>query len=297
MPPSPPADGSEVTAALLRQWPLPKHDDGDGKRGRGQVLVIGGSRVTGGAVLLAATGALRAGAGKVQVVTTATVAPPLMTAVPEALVVGLPETDDGAIDAGHVGEVERHIAEADAVLVGTGALDRDSTAEILAHVLKLVGDDALVVIDAIATQAIPGHEDAIRRLGGRAVAIPNDGEWTDLGFGEPAARIAPEARRLGATLTCRGDVTWLAGPAHGPFCHPRGGVGLATSGSGDVAAGVIAGLAARGADGLTAALWGVHVHAQAGRRLAARVAEVGFLARELLAEIPVELQAASTATG
>ena len=291
--PSRPADVTEVSAELLRQHPLPHHDDGDGKRGRGQVLVIGGSRVTGGAVLLAATAALRAGAAKLQVATVSTVAPSLMTALPEALVVGLPETEDGAIDAAHAPEIERHITEADAVLVGTGALDADGSAEVLRNVLKLVTDDAVVVIDAIATQAIPEHDDAIRRRAGRVVAIPNEGEWADLGFGAPATCVADEARRFGATLACRGDDTWLAGPGsgEGPFRHAGGGVGLATSGSGDVAAGLIAGLAARGADPLTAALWGVHAHAQAGRRLADRIAPVGYLARELLAEIPQQLDA------
>jgi hydroxyethylthiazole kinase-like uncharacterized protein yjeF len=290
MPPSRPADAAEVTAELLRHRPLPRHADGDGKGGRGQVLVIGGSRVTGGAVLLAATAALRAGAGKLQVATVKTVAPALMTALPEALVVGLPETDDGAIHPAHGGEIERHIIEADAVLVGTGALDADGTADLLRHVLKLVTDDALVVVDAIANQAIPHNEEAVRRLEGRVVAIPNDGEWADLGFGDPATCIADEARRLGATLACRGDDTWLADPADGPFRHPGGGVGLAMSGSGDVVAGVVTGLAARGADPLTAALWGVHVHAMAGLRLADRVGRVGFLARELLDEIPAQLQ-------
>jgi len=242
-------------------------------------------------VLLAAIAALRGGAGKAQVATVETVAPSLMTALPEALVVGLTETDEGAIHPDHVAEIERHITEADAVLVGTGALDADGTAELLTHVLKLVPDGAAVVIDAIATAAMPDHEDAIRRLAGRAVAIPNEREWSDLGFGDPATCIAEEARRLRATLACRGDDTWLAGPTDGPLWHPGGGVGLATSGSGDVVAGVVAGLAARGADPLTAALWGVHVHAQAGRRLAEQIGRVGFLARELLADIPAQLHA------
>ena len=65
-----------------------------------------------------------------------------------------------------------------------------------------------------------------------------------------------------------------------------GTVGLATSGSGDTLAGVVTGLLARGVAPLWAAVWGVHLHGTAGNRLMQRHGGVGFLARELLAEIP-----------
>jgi NAD(P)H-hydrate repair Nnr-like enzyme with NAD(P)H-hydrate dehydratase domain len=67
-------------------------------------------------------------------------------------------------------------------------------------------------------------------------------------------------------------------------------VGLGTSGSGDVLAGLVAGLVARGATPAQALVWGVWVHGEAGRRLSQRIGAVGFLARELLPEIPVILQ-------
>jgi len=66
----------------------------------------------------------------------------------------------------------------------------------------------------------------------------------------------------------------------------EGDIGLATAGSGDVLAGIIAGLLARGADPLGAALWGVHLHREAGARLARNIGPLGYLARELLPEIP-----------
>ena len=65
-----------------------------------------------------------------------------------------------------------------------------------------------------------------------------------------------------------------------------GNVGLATAGSGDVLAGILAGLCARGAEPLQAAVLGVSVHARAGEELSRRVGPVGYLAREILAEIP-----------
>jgi NAD(P)H-hydrate repair Nnr-like enzyme with NAD(P)H-hydrate dehydratase domain len=70
------------------------------------------------------------------------------------------------------------------------------------------------------------------------------------------------------------------------YVDRSGNAGLATSGSGDVLAGLLAGLAARGADPLQAVVWAAHVHGLAGDRLAARIGAVGYLARELLDEIP-----------
>src|SRR5688572_16889461 len=84
-----------VTPALLRDWPLPV--PGGGKDARGTVLVVGGSRHTPGAVLLAGVAALRAGAGVLQLAVAESTAAALSIEVPEALVVGLPETDGGSV--------------------------------------------------------------------------------------------------------------------------------------------------------------------------------------------------------
>ncbi|MDF1504525.1 NAD(P)H-hydrate dehydratase, partial [Roseisolibacter sp. H3M3-2] len=98
------------------------------------------------------------------------------------------------------------------------------------------------------------------------------------------ARLA--AARYGATVALKGAESWIAEP-DGALLRFRGGaVGLGTSGSGDTLAGIVAGQAARGAAPTTAATWGVWAHGTAGRILARRTATVGYLARELLAEVP-----------
>jgi NAD(P)H-hydrate repair Nnr-like enzyme with NAD(P)H-hydrate dehydratase domain len=81
----------------------------------------------------------------------------------------------------------------------------------------------------------------------------------------------------------KGAETIICGRRHGVL-NKRGNVGLATR-SGDVLAGIIAGLCARGAEPLHAAAWGVSVHA-GGRTVAKRLGPIGYLARELLDEIP-----------
>src|SRR5215208_2477381 len=93
----PGTDPTVVTPEVLRGWQLPE-PTGD-KNTRGSILVIGGSSETLGAVLLAAEAAMRAGAGKLQVATVASVAGHATAGLPEALVRSLPENDAGAISA------------------------------------------------------------------------------------------------------------------------------------------------------------------------------------------------------
>src|SRR3954468_7275111 len=127
-PPSPDStspDSTLVTPQVLREWALPEPTGG--KNARGSILVIGGSSETLGAVLLAAEAALRAGAGKLQVATAESVAPFAATALPEALVRALPQSDAGAIRADAAGVVRDLAEAADAVLIGPGMQDVDET--------------------------------------------------------------------------------------------------------------------------------------------------------------------------
>jgi NAD(P)H-hydrate repair Nnr-like enzyme with NAD(P)H-hydrate dehydratase domain len=87
-------------------------------------------------------------------------------------------------------------------------------------------------------------------------------------------------------IALKGATTYVAGPDGEAYRYERGAVGLATSGSGDVLAGLVAGLLARGADALRAAAWGVYLHGEAGNALAAARGRIGYLARELSAEVP-----------
>ncbi|HST60380.1 MAG TPA: NAD(P)H-hydrate dehydratase, partial [Longimicrobium sp.] len=83
----------EVTPELLHRWPLPQPDPDGDKEERGRVLVVGGDPEVPGGVWLAATAALRAGAGKLQIGTVASIAAQLGIVIPEARVFALPELD------------------------------------------------------------------------------------------------------------------------------------------------------------------------------------------------------------
>ncbi|MDQ1398003.1 MAG: ADP-dependent NAD(P)H-hydrate dehydratase, partial [Acidimicrobiaceae bacterium] len=281
-----------VTPAVLRERPVPMPDNGGGKQQRGTVLVIGGSTMTPGAVILAGLGALRAGAGKLQIATTASTAQAVAVAIPEALVAPLPETADGAIAPEAAGRVAERASAADAVLIGPGMMHADLAGRLTLRLLPLV-EGPPVVIDGIALICLAEDAGPVRDHEAPVILTPNGGEAASiLGVDEEKVHADPagSVRRLsddfGATAGVRQAETWITEPGGPLFCDQTGNIGLGTSGSGDVLAGVVAGFLARGADPLVAMLWGVHVHGAAGERLAARVGRIGFLARELLDEIP-----------
>src|SRR5947209_6558904 len=111
---------------LLREWPLPKLAEGDDKDDRGRVVVVGGALEMPGALILAGTAALRAGAGKVQMATCKSIAQAVAIAVPEALVAGLPETARGGIDATASTDIAARANAANALLIGPGMVDEDA---------------------------------------------------------------------------------------------------------------------------------------------------------------------------
>ena len=282
-----------ITPKLLGEWPLPQPEDDDDKEARGRVLVIGGSTEIAGAVVLAATAALRAGGGKLQIATCRSVATHVAMAVPEARVFALPETKAGGIAAGGLKQIEEQLAGAQAVLVGPGMIDEAAIALLMKKLIRR-GERATLVLDAGALGFLKGAPHSLARLGGRAVLTPHAGEMSKL-LGvektaveaDPLGMVRHAVRELNAVVALKGRETLIAAPAgRRVYCNHAGNVGLATSGSGDTLSGLIAGLAARGATPFQAAVWGVHLHARAGDELARRAGFLGFLARELPAEIP-----------
>ena len=275
-----------LTRDMLRTWPLPLSADND-KHDRGTVLVIAGSARTPGAALLAGLGALRAGAGRVQIASVATTATQLGVAVPEALIQALPTTEAGAIDpAAAVDMLGGPVGEAETVLLGPGCEDPETTRVLLERVLPLVPPEALVVLDALAVKVAPAQ--AINMLQGRLVLTPNRQEALSLVGGDSAEFVdgelaAASAHRLGAVVTISGHV---ASPDGRRWRAETAVSGLGTSGSGDVRSGLVAGAAARCGDAAQAACWGTYMHLAAGARLAERIGAVGYLARELLDEVP-----------
>ncbi|MFJ6166762.1 NAD(P)H-hydrate dehydratase [Micromonospora orduensis] len=279
------SDVKVITPGLLRDWALPV--PAGGKESRGTVLVVGGSRFTPGAVLLAGVAALRAGAGVLQLAAAESTAATLSIEVPEALVVGLPETPDGAVAADRDGQLGELVAQADVVALGPGLKAIDETNRLLSLVLDAARPQTSLVLDAYALGAL-SHDPGLLVGSGRPVVLtPNVTEAGHLLGRDPGddldAEAAELAARYEAVVSLYGHV---ATPDGRRWREESGDAGLGTSGSGDVLAGLLAGLLSRGADPAQAACWGSFAHAVSGQRLIPRYGRIGFLARELLDEIP-----------
>ena len=284
-----------VDAAALRAWPLPMPSSDGDKEQRGHVMILGGSREMPGAVILAATAALRAGAGKLTIATGASVAQLVALAMPEARVIGLRETADGGFTHEAMAELDPLADKVSAILIGPGMQDEIGTAELVRALLpRLAG--ASVILDACAMGIIlnPDLPDDAPpfRFEQAVIVTPHAGEMAHLtGNTKEEIGANPQAMATGAAQTwhavvaLKGARTIISAPNGDMWQHEGGNVGLASSGSGDVLAGIIAGLAARGATLEQASCWGVALHALAGERLAARMGLLGYLARELPDEI------------
>lgn len=284
-----------VTPGTLRGWPLPDPESSD-KHSRGLALVIGGSAGTPGAVRLAAEAALHAGCGKVRIATVASTAAQLGALLPEARVYGLDETTEGNLAAAAAPALAELADGADAVLVGAGFVDPDEARALVGALLPRV--DSPVVIDALATAYVDDHV-GLAEVSGPCVLTVNPSELahvlarddTEVDSDPPRAAEAL-ARASGAVVLLGGETKVVAAPGRDTHAVSDGGPGLATAGSGDVQAGLVTGLLARGADPVQAAVWGAWLHARAGDRVAARVGSLGFLARELPGEVPALLDEA-----
>jgi ADP-dependent NAD(P)H-hydrate dehydratase len=279
-----------LTEMLLRSRPLPKHGEGGSKQIRGQVLVVGGSRPVPGAALLAGTAALRAGAGILQIATVRSVAVALAVAMPEAMVIGLDETAEGDIAPSAADRVADLAATCDTVLIGPGMLDEICASQIVARTLD-AAPQTPVVLDAAAFTGLKQF-DRFAFHGSRLAVTPHAGEMAKF-LGVDREEIENDmlaagrraAEKTNGVVAMKGAETHILG-AQGAWLSRHGSIALATSGSGDALAGLLAGLLARGADPVTATLWAVYVHAEAGRRLELQYGKFGALARELPAQFP-----------
>ncbi|HEV7802994.1 MAG TPA: NAD(P)H-hydrate dehydratase [Burkholderiales bacterium] len=286
----------EIDEAALRRWPLPIPEGDGGKEARGRVLVVAGSCELPGAAVLAATAALRAGAGKVTIATPASIARAMAFAVPESLVIALDETDDGTIAANAGRALEKLVGKTAAVLIGPGLPNHASTCELTAAIVAKFSD-ACIVVDAAAMDVVRQNEQQMR-FSRPVILTPHAGEMAHLSgadkdavTADPQAAALEAARAWNTMVVLKGAITHIAAPDGRLWRHEGGNFGLGTSGSGDVLSGIIAGLLARGAPLEQASAWGVALHARAGDALAQRLGPLGYLAREIPAEVPALMAA------
>lgn len=274
-----------IDIELLKSHPLPEWNDETHKATRGKLLLIGGSRRIPGAAILAARAALRAGCGSVRVAAPASVALAIGIAVPELMVVPLPETKDGTISKEAIELIVAQTKVCDAIVLGPGLDENSETDEFAREIIEAA--PLPLLIDAQAISALSGDWKAKARA---RILTPHDGEFETLSgktIGEDREKLAIEfAKKAGATLALKGHQTIVATPEGDAYLEESGTRALGTAGSGDVLAGIIGGLLAQGLDATRATVWGVHLHAQAGEALTKDGPEDGLMAYDFIERLP-----------
>ena len=292
------AVGGEISEGVLEL--LPRRGPDSTKFSSGSVLVVGGSRGLTGAVALCSGAAIRAGAGYATAAVPASVEPILETKLTEVMTRGLPDRD-GAFAAGAASRIAELAARADAGGLGPGLGRSDAPLDVARRVAAEVR--APLGLDADGLNA---HAGSLERLGRRmapTVLTPHAGELGRLLL-QPSERVVAErlesaraaARDAHCVVVLKGDDTLVVdGRAEGADSVAVNAVSapaLATAGTGDVLAGTIAALIARGLDPYDAACAAVLACARAGRRAAERLGTAdSVIASDVIRALPWGLRA------
>lgn len=206
-----------ITPQLLRRRPLPVPEEGD-KEARGRALVVGGAPEMPGAVILAANAALRAGAGKLQIATCASIAPFVGIAVPEALVLALAQTQSGSLARQAGATVAEHAGNVGALLIGPGMAFDDDTDAVVQQ--AITGTQATVILDAAGLKVLKTLPDLLHSTNGNAVLTPHAGEMAGLLkrdkqqiLEDPLRCVCEAARKFGPSSRSKGREPILPPPA------------------------------------------------------------------------------------
>ncbi len=251
----------------------------------GTLLSVCGSYGMAGAAVLAAKAALRCGTGLMVAAVPETVYPIIAVAVPEA--VCAPYVGGGARAAG---DLLPRLQSATALLVGCGLGQSTGTRE-LVHAL-LSEARCPIVLDADGINLVARHIDIRETVHAPLIITPHPKELSRL-LGcsvqeVQSARLAAAHRAVeltGATVVLKGHHTIVVAPTGEEWVNTTGNPGMAVGGSGDVLAGMIAGLAAQGLSPFDAARCGVYLHGAAGDRAAARLSQHAMLPSDIIDEL------------
>ncbi len=248
---------------------MPKRSADANKYSVGSLLCVCGSVGFAGAAALSLQGALRIGAGFVRCMLPKSIYPIVSALVPEAVFTLLPENEEGRISSEALGEILRASRKADAVLIGPGlGNDKDIEALVLALLSEL---KIPVVLDADGINVISKHIDIIENAKCPLVLTPHEGEFSRLS-GLTSSYIHENREKVlrdfteknNAVVMLKGKDTLIAKGGEEMYINPTGNAGMATAGSGDVLAGMIASLIAQGADPFESAVLGAYLHGLSG---------------------------------
>lgn len=261
--------------------------DADSHKGTfGHLLAVCGSVGMAGAAILSARAALRSGVGLLTVAMPRSIYPIVSAAVPEVLCLPLPENTDGTLADDALRPLLQALRGKSAVLIGCGLGCTPSVERIVRELILRA--QIPVVLDADGLNVLAKHIDVLETETAPLILTPHPGEMARL-IGATVGRVQEQRLQTATAFSAQHKVV-LALKGHRTvvadeeryYINPTGNPGMATGGSGDVLAGMIAAFVTQGFTPLSAAMCGVYLHGKAGDVAAALCSQHAMLPSDMI---------------
>ena len=270
---------------------LPRRRRDAHKYSVGMAMIVGGAPGLTGAPVMASVAAARVGAGYVTCACPQSIQPILATKMTEVTTLALPEASDGGLDLhSALAVLKPRLEKARALLVGPGQGRHIGTQRFTRALLQQTNLPA--VIDADGLNALADAPDLIaRHARGRWILTPHAGEFrrladADVDLTDRVGVTQHYAQRWNCVLVLKGLPSVVGSPDGTAYINATGNPALATAGTGDVLAGLCAGLLAQGLTPIQAAVCALHLGGAAADRYAATHPPQTMTALDLLDELP-----------
>jgi hydroxyethylthiazole kinase-like uncharacterized protein yjeF len=257
----------------------------------GHVFILAGSARFSGAAVLCAEAALRSGAGLVTLGIPAGLNNAIIRIKPrEAMTLALPQTKEGTLSLAAFKKIIDFVKEIDVLVIGPGLSQNKSTKNLIIKIISKV--DKPRVIDADGLNALASQPKLLRGYG-NTIITPHPGEMAGL-LGVRIREVQNKRKKVAQkfasdyniTVVLKGNNSVIADPDGKTYINKTGNPGMATAGSGDVLAGVIAAFLGQGLGRFEAAKYATYIHGLAGDLAAKEKTEMGMIASDIIAKIP-----------
>ena len=293
-------DGEVVDREMVRSF-LKTRSPWAHKGSFGHALIISGSTGKTGAAAMTSNAALKIGAGLVTLVVPRSLNDIMEVKLTEVMTYPVEDQGKGHLTQDAFDEIAAFAGDKDVVVIGPGLSVVEET---MALVRKLYVElDKPFIVDADGITSFQGHEDLIRKKGGKAVFTPHPGELGRLCGVSPAEVNADRlgiGRRFAEThnvnLVLKGARTTTFSPEGSLFINPTGNASLAKGGSGDILTGFIGGLVSQGYALLEASLLGVYLHGYIADSWVAKKTDMDLIAGDLLSGVGEALREIKSGT-
>ncbi len=263
-----------VTDAEFVRSIIKERKNNSHKSDYGKLLIIAGSKGMSGAAYLSGEAALKSGAGLVTIVCPECINSVLESKTTEVMTLAVDDVD-GCISYNSISKILKNVSEADAVLIGPGLGRGRDIYEIVKEVL--IRSTVPVIVDADALYAVSQDISLLKECTCELIFTPHAMEMSRL-LGIDVNEIESDRINIsrdfsdetGAVLLLKGHHTIVTSPSLKQYINNTGNAGMASAGSGDVLAGIISALIAKGVECAHAAAAGAYIHGLAGDIAAAK---------------------------